>query len=107
MSCAFLLADAFDPDLFDDPPLPMSAKLTDNSLAPTGLFIQADAHCGFRDHLMREEGISGMNSAQSGIADQSLVTRRAKDPGTAGHIQAKIHDAPGALDRAVLGSKYL
>ncbi len=44
-------------------------------LAPTRLFIQADSQGGFRHHFVREERIGGMNSSQSRIANQSLVTR--------------------------------
>jgi hypothetical protein len=44
-------------------------------LAPAGLFVQANIQCGFPHHFMREEGISGMDSAKTGITDQSLITR--------------------------------
>jgi len=54
---------------------------------------------------MREKGIGGMNPAESRISDQSLVTRRTKDPGAPCHIQTQIHDAPGTLHRAVFGRK--
>ena|SRR5882672_720699 len=53
---------------------PSALRLRDLSLAPAGLFIQADIECGFRHYFMREERISGMDSAQTRIADQSLVT---------------------------------
>ena len=46
-----------------------------------------------------------MNAAQTRIAHQSLVTRRAKDSEAARHVQPQIHDAPGAFDRAVFRRK--
>ena len=46
-----------------------------------------------------------MDSAQTRIADQSFVTRRAKDSVAAGHIQPQVHDSPGAFDGTVLGGK--
>jgi hypothetical protein len=85
----------------------ISANLRDNSLAPAGLFIQADTQNSLRDHLMREEGIRGMDSAQTRIADQSFIARRAKDSIAAGHLQPQVHDAPGTFDRTVLGGKNL
>src|ERR1700687_3556835 len=84
---AILLAPAF-----------MGANLRDNSLAPAGLFIQADTQNSLCHHLMREEGIRGMYSAQTRIADQSFVTRRAKNSIAAGHFQPQVHDAPGTFD---------
>jgi len=79
----------------------------ENSPAPAGLFIQADAQNGLSHDLMREEGIRGMDSAQIRIADQSFVTRRAKDSVAAGHFQPQVHDSPGAFDGTLLGGKNL
>jgi hypothetical protein len=84
---------------------PRATSLRDNSLAPARLFIETDTQCGFRHHLMGEEGIGGMDSTQTGVANQSLVTCGAKDPRASSHVQPEIDDAPGALDRTVFGRK--
>ncbi len=85
------------------PPLPAHAG--DDSSAPARLFIQADVQCGLRHHFVRQEGISGMDSPQPGIANQALVAGRAKDAQAARYVQPNVHDAPRAFDSAVFGEK--
>jgi hypothetical protein len=77
------------------------------ALTPARLFVQADAECCLRNDLMREEGVGGMEPAQTRIADQPFVARRTKDSVASGDIQPSIYDAPRPLDRAVFGGKNL
>jgi hypothetical protein len=80
--------------------------IADRALTPARLFIEADTQGGLRYHLMGEEGISGMDSAKPRIAEESLITRRAKDAIPAHHVEAPVDYAPGTFDGMILGSKY-
>src|SRR5215469_13477724 len=76
-------------------------------LSPTRLFIKADTQCCLCNYLMCEEGIGRVNAAQTRVAHQALVARRAKNSETTSDIETSVHDAPRALDGAVFGSKNL
>lgn len=71
-------------------------------LAPAGLLVETDAECGLPHHFVRENSVGRVNPAEARIAQQSLVSGRAKDAPSAGDIEAKIYNAPRCLDGPIL-----
>ena len=75
--------------------------------APAGVFIQADSERRFANHLVGKESVRRMYAAEAGIPEQAFVARGAENASPTGYIQTLIHDAPGTLDCAILGSEDL